>query len=110
MDNFRFYNGVNQENLKKAIDELKKEGHSVTDIRFRDVEDQFIVFYNNINPTKPSVADLQRDIHGDVPPYYSSPNNPTRPAQHLAIEYLREYWYVAGLIAFGIFYYLSVYR
>ena len=111
MDNFKFYSGINEDNLKKEIELLKKEGHSVTDMKFMDVEDQFILFYNK-DITKPSTADLQKDIHGDVPPFqnYYPQDNPQRPMQNIIIEYLKEYWYVAGFIGFGLFYYFIVYK
>jgi len=108
MENFRFYEGINQDSLKKAIEELKKEGHSVIDVKFVDVDDKFILFYNEVDITKPSLADLQKDIHMDVPP--SQYADPQRPIQNMAIEYLREYWYIAGFIAFGLFYYFIVYK
>jgi len=106
MENFRFYEGINQDNLKKAIEELKKEGHSVIDVKFVDVDDKFVLFYNKVDITRPPLADLQKDIH--IPLFQYA--DPQRPMQNIVIEYLKEYWYIAGFVAFGLFYYFMVYK
>lgn len=110
MDDLKFYKGISQENIKKAIEELKKEGFSIDDWYIRDLEDEFILFYSKKTKTKPPEEDLQKDIHTDVPPmeYPYSPiqkftnNNP--------LIYIRDYWFFSIPLIIGIVYYLFIYR
>lgn len=107
MENFKFYQGITEENMRKAYDELKKEGHSVTDFFPDFVDDKFILFYNKADITRPPLADLEKSRQDNPTFNYVDPQ---RPMQNMAMEYLREYWYIVGFIAFGLFYYLFVYK
>lgn len=107
MENFKFCQGVNEENLKKEIEELKKQGHSITNFFPDFVDDRFILFYNKIDTTRPPLADLEKSRLDNPALNYTDPQ---KPAQNRVIEYLTEYWYVAGFVAFGLLYYLFVYK
>ena len=106
MKDFRFYKGISQESINKAFEEIKQEGHLVENIHFRDLDDQFIVFYNTIPKTKPTEEDLRKDVHTDVPPFDNRLSNPSPTLQ----DYAKEYWYVLAIGGAFLFYWFFIYK
>lgn len=106
MDEFKFYDGISDENLNKAMSELKKNGHIIKKIEFGWIENKFIVFYNTKPITQPPSADLK--VYTDVQAYYS-PENPQKIKTFFDL-YVKEYWYIFTLAGVFVLYYFFVFK
>lgn len=107
MDNLKFYSGATQDNIQKAITELKREGNEVIDIKFKEISDEFILLYKPKPKTQPPEEDL-RDIGFEI----SNPSNPNPSSNFLeSIKgWAKDNWFIVALVGFGIFYYSFIYK
>lgn len=92
MNNFKFYSGISEENVRKAINELTSQGFETGKHKYLEMNDTFIIYYKEKNKTIPPQSDLMKDVHADAHPF----NNPYPMIEHRnhLMDLAKEYWYV----------------
>lgn len=105
LNNFKFYEGINEENIRKEIKELTKKGHEVFDIKTIELNNQFILFYNKKDVTQPSEADLAKPTFQSV---VEEPE-PKNTVENI-IVYAKKYWILSLAVGGALFYYFIIYK
>jgi len=112
MIEFKFYQGISEENFRKAYDEIKAKGNEIINTHFLEMSDTFIISFNPRDKTTPPKADLEKDIHSDVLPLEShnieSSIFPKMENTGGILKWLKKHWYVSlpvvGAIGFYFLY------
>ena len=105
LGDFRFYEGITEENIRREKKELEKKGHEVFNLEIDELTNQFILFYNKRDITKPPEADLMK-------PTLQSATYEPEPKDMLGriVDFGKQYWILSSSVAVGLFYYFVIYK
>lgn len=102
---FKFYQGISEENLKSEVKKLEDMGYDVlNNPEFDFLNDRYILYFNKKDVTYLTKEDLaksylQTGTHiEDVP----------ETQQQKIFNYAKQYWWITLAIVGIIFYYLSI--
>lgn len=101
---FKFCEGISEENIRNEMKEIEKKGHEVTGMKIIEIQDKFIVYYQKRDPTQPPNGDLSRETYQSDP--YIEDDLADQTMWQKAMTLGKKNWYISigAVVAVGYYF------
>ena len=97
----KVFDGIDEITVSTALNELNKEQHIFIDCKFLELNEKTVMLYKKRDTTQPPESDLKKNV---PPPEVMEQLQPEVKTDF--VYYLKEYWYLAAVVAGFAVYYL----
>lgn len=108
--NCKFFDGISEENINKAIKQLKSEGNTIIGKpEFSYLDNKFIIFYKEKDKTTPLEEDIKKHVYSHLGEQEIVGLQPEQPNPSGWRFLLRKYWQAPALVVLAVIYYILFY-